>query len=958
MDQKTSPHSFRQQGVWKIPLRPEINEALPFMEDAILRFNFMHRDDYGYVGFRSSLIGNPQNLPDFDFKLDPVIEIEQHPTKRSDDGMPLYTLTVRFSESHNFPESASVMSESAKSEAKGYTFTLKDLTHNKLVAIRHNLVAESLTGKETDVKPTDYFPGFVGAINKLTPDYIHVHDKFAHIIDFKTKKEDRNLDDAYAEACVLYVQDAIERSKFFGGTIYYSGVIVSNERVLSPFDFTDKALAAIAAHYRLGVMIERVAIERGFIKDIIEEETLIFNELLTRHIDDLKADIPTRVEFPETPYITQEMIAAWDNKSRADVIKENDDTLIELVLNSMQVLSEDSKKDSYKPALKCRMEFEKEWDNSNCRSIHTEINKSFIQLPLLVPLTPPEDRRDFELDPYDITGNSFMERIWKKALFSRKSAPYGMFNTAKEQVENNLNLSMMDKEQYKKAVSVHKRERGRIQMDFNSEEKAELATKGVFGKSMRKLQSVISHKEESRKPFHRKCFTGDVDHFMERMGLDLLNELCYGWDILKDRHRKIYDLGKEGPNSIGKQNVEFSQDAEHFMDFFLKSKLGASLTVLDMILDEINVSINQHCTAKQFIIKKVPNCQIYLLIKPTSAEKHIHFSILALKSHFEAKKLPFKVCNETKDFYITDFVSINRHRLSGLLGLPFKVCCMYAMTCEIFDVEPLAIVSNTTENLRVKKHFLLALLILLESKTQTSANLQQIRYMYMKTMKVKRLYANPLENLVKLDPRPKSRLLVWIYNRILDAFTLMTEKRPSISASEIAKIRNPADAKNEDEVSGDVFNDLLSWVDGSEIPNYKIALNLSYLGVLHNKDDAEQIHGFLKIFEKVVKEELNLRKADIENMGYSSLPASKLKDHEFNTNHARACGIRIKAEIMKKQNLTDTKKFDHWLLTEIARKSHHTTIEEFATMKASAVIDHDGTYTSEAVTLHGLPSRG
>jgi hypothetical protein len=139
--------------------------------------------------------------------------------------------------------------------------------------------------------------------------------------------------------------------------------------------------------------------------------------------------------------------------------------------------------------------------------------------------------------------------------------------------------------------------------------------------------------------------------------------------------------------------------------------------------------------------------------------------------------------------------------------------------------------------------------------------------------------------------------------------------------------------ENDLDVSQDSCENLLSWVSLRRIPKFEIALNLSYFGVLHNKEEGNKIHGFLKIFEKIISEEIRLR--DVNTAFCGSMEPDLDHDylsHEFSPTFIANCAMAVKKKLYDKGNGTYDWIFER-IYTVLAKKD----MLEFATMKSSAM---------------------
>jgi hypothetical protein len=214
----------------------------------------------------------------------------------------------------------------------------------------------------------------------------------------------------------------------------------------------------------------------------------------------------------------------------------------------------------------------------------------------------------------------------------------------------------------------------------------------------------------------------------------------------------------------------------------------------------------------------------------------------------------------------------------------------------------------------------------MEGKEQTSKECQQIRYAYMEVCMENFLNFNPLKILNKWEEFSRSRLCIWMRKKVMNCFrnldpTLLYTSEEEFDFGEFSK-------------SQDKNCKLLSWISGNEVGKFEIALNLSYFGVLHNKEDSKEMHGFLKIFEKVISEEMKMRETRTEKLGIESDSYDDLKSHEFNKNFVAHMGDVIKQKLEKKYD-----DVDGWMIDKFSQKLIERDLTHLATMKKSATGD-------------------
>jgi len=158
--------------------------------------------------------------------------------------------------------------------------------------------------------------------------------------------------------------------------------------------------------------------------------------------------------------------------------------------------------------------------------------------------------------------------------------------------------------------------------------------------------------------------------------------------------------------------------------------------------------------------------------------------------------------------------------------------------------------------------------------------------MYMKMTKGTDEILEPLQVCEKLDTCVRSRLQLWFYKVGLKRFIEMSGN----------KVRY-GDVSDAEKTKARVYG-FKSFVDGSIIHRYEVALSMSYVCVLHNEKEGERMNGFLKIFNKIAKEELALSRSRPEHMTHKKELANskyiEYRSHEFSSENVRYNASRLK----------------------------------------------------------------
>jgi len=510
--------------------------------------------------------------------------------------------------------------------------------------------------------------------------------------------------------------------------------------------------------------------------------------------------------------------------------------------------------------------------------------KAIVQYPMVIPKVGKMNLQDFY---EDLTLGDSLNGVWIEALktVSSRSEEFEIV-TAKTAYDTD---------------KLTRGKRYKLEIDLSEEDSQSLAVFGVKGKRNYSIKKEMKE-VESRKPFDYSVNTSDVEEFIN-------SKRMFQSHIFptQNEDRMCYE-------TLLNQGIA----KEDFIMHFKNTKLESCCKFLSLVMEEVNFSRSVNTKRNEFICKLFPDHQAALLISPTKLSDKIFFSLAVCAE--DVFELPFKAPREVGRFHIYDFLSVDQHKISNILGADLKVCSIFLSTAvSMFDSYKFDFGNES-----FLQHSLFLTLVYLEDKESVAADLSLARYAYMSLMQDTTFEKpDPMKIVSKLCATPRSRLLVHIHRNYFKTFSKMAEDPPKIF-------------KTTDDVSRDSFVGLLSWVTGTPVKSLQSALHLSYMAQVHNKNEGSRYHGNFKIFDKIINQELKLRNARVECMRTESL-YEELRSHEFNLNYV-ICAI----ESLKRQLATvkSIEEIEAEALISLSAKS----IFEFATTKASFMTSESDEY--------------
>jgi hypothetical protein len=455
-----------------------------------------------------------------------------------------------------------------------------------------------------------------------------------------------------------------------------------------------------------------------------------------------------------------------------------------------------------------------------------------------------------------------------------------------------------------------------------------LALQGVQAKSFKENETMKLKRKSQQKIMSFDCETADIEDFIMKQPLLERDSECIH-NLSDNLVNKAYDIANCGYEGYNRED----SGSLHFIDQIKKTRLIAYCEIIDWISQEVNLDIPRKVEKDEFICKKHPDRDIFLLLHPTTVSKHIFYSIL-IRSDIQFSlpgRKPISVCDDWAYF---DFVSTDRHRISVTLGLTQK---MVLMTATLLEVNKLSFkdLNESFNNRELVAQLGVYLLTTVSDKAGTTDILQNIRYAYMKAMTGRIINVHPLAILKKF-PKPRTRLDVWIYKRVKHVMSIMNDCRP-IREGHKCEIGSMDDSLMEsDDISkhvpsGDYWKGLKSWVTLENIESAEQAISLSYMGVGHNKDEGDAMQCQFQIFNKIIDLELKMRDARPECMGLRSFESGEEpRTHEFDAEYVKFIGDMTRKEADRRTG-SFKKEFESNFQMNMKE-----TMEDFATFKASA----------------------
>nr|AJG39265.1 RNA-dependent RNA polymerase [Wuhan Millipede Virus 1] len=338
---------------------------------------------------------------------------------------------------------------------------------------------------------------------------------------------------------------------------------------------------------------------------------------------------------------------------------------------------------------------------------------------------------------------------------------------------------------------------------------------------------------------------------------------------------------------------------------------------LAIVASELSVSLKQTCVNNEFIIKKLLDYDCYMLIKPTSKESHIFYSLLISKPCTIPDKINiFREWIETDTCYITKWHSVQYDKLQNLITLPELFVNSWFTFRRHVKPESHDIFENLESDQTTFEHAMMCAFVAIDDKEGTEEIITYSRFAYMESFVCAPYHRHPSKILSKLDFRPRSLMQVFLTHQ-LTLLCELIEKEPAVIA-----VGDKTDC----------FTGLWSLFTLEPVSAYEMVLDISATGYFKNKNTKSEGNHFLKVIKKVIKYEDSVYLIDFDKF-YDYKPT--LLQHEFDL------------ELLKYATESLLKKIERFhgadiptmITEEFFRQASQKTWLDLSTLKASCTAD-------------------
>nr|UJQ88213.1 MAG: RNA-dependent RNA polymerase [Timbillica virus] len=471
------------------------------------------------------------------------------------------------------------------------------------------------------------------------------------------------------------------------------------------------------------------------------------------------------------------------------------------------------------------------------------------------------------------------------------------------------------------ALEYKRRHYRRVKIELSERDRRELAKVGIDGKKYTEDVMVKQHQKSKKRAMSHHMDTADIDQFVNSAQKLFYperpdqNESLYSEQV-KKLAKRAYDIHEEGCGLY----------VEGFVAEYNSSPIGRWTDFVSNLGLELAAALAQNCGRDEYVLKKLRNWDVYVLIKPTKMSEHLFFSLLTWNSSFKGTHRDpvgdvFKKTRTNGTVSWTDFHSVKAAKLTNWIGCQSQMLALLGHWLDqLGGYFGDAQLSSVTDKIVCEtwKMYAVNLMILLEDKARSEEMITMSRFVFMEGFVGPPCFPNPAKMLSKMPDVLRSRFQVWIHKKLLQAMT-------RINALPFAAVMEERTMK---------WQNMFDLFTGELVADKSILISSFYLGYLKNKDEGAEGNGSSKMYPKIISPEL-LKRFNTGNYGENDPDPW---DMEFLEVHKSFClhTMSHALEVLEKVH----GKGVHELITlRILEKFAELDLESVGTLKASSTFN-------------------
>lgn len=352
-----------------------------------------------------------------------------------------------------------------------------------------------------------------------------------------------------------------------------------------------------------------------------------------------------------------------------------------------------------------------------------------------------------------------------------------------------------------------------------------------------------------------------------------------------------------------------------------------------VVAQQILLAKQKMCKRGEFVLQPVPGYQAFLLVKPTSAEGHIFFSMAAAPMSFMNSTMSPSFASEVcvrsgQTWYISEFQSVRFATLENWIKLPYQLLNSKFVLDEMLGNHP--------DNY---KRLLFPFFCGVSNKSETEEVLTVSRYAYMEMFRIKK---NPYKILSKLPEARHSRLTIWAIKKLLRLCDFISSTRTGVLST---NIREEAVEDEDSEISQENVILPAPGMNGDYyITSIDEMLFECYAGYWVNKNQDQDKNQNLKLYKKLFT----------MNEKLVSDPDCNQRDGVYSGRYhewSREQLLTVCDHLDNKMTSLMGPNYRSQIEEEFLYALSHTSLDELATLKSSNTSTLDNPYVPRSKVL-------
>jgi hypothetical protein len=736
-------------------------------------------------------------------------------------------------------------------------------------------------------------------LDHLTPDLICVSDH-VNVFELKTRNTSSRLSHDALKKIIQrtnYAEILTEKVTTSSPPTYMNYLFVTRNKVYSNFQISDESLKSICEGYSIGLSMQEALIRNG----LLEEDDNI--------IDGMK--LPQTVPDKVYDYDVNPCDALWSKMIGKGTIHSNVYNKYKPLFKSC-IFRSKRELETKRNELSSTEKYKVKSSESSFMEEHSGQDKIVIDKRVLgFPLMLPMEKMSRCEGGHELSNFvQFSESKWRSLQSNESKVEIKELDFMDSRELEKSNLFEKESKMYRK----HHKQSMRIKMDPDHIPD-EMIMKGFGTRSKLEEEEVEKFDSRMRRGLSYMSPTNKVEDLLKFFDDSL--EPC-------EVHKEFDDVLDYSLSDFARSKVPNIPGCNPSDDFkeFQKTRLGRSLTILNEIAIEANNNMKTGLKKNEYLIKKLRTVDAFLMMRPTNTRSFISCVLISDSKNFLSGNGLQDVVNCGSRSVSKPF-SFTKDKLSTLVSILPDAFSTLCVCKKVFPVQ-------------YKKIFSLSLLIRLEDKHPTSQTLLLTRHVLMKSFIQKsKAVQDPMQVSVKFPKEVRSSLCLYIIKQMY-SFTLK-----NVGSARLSNERPEGDK------SGDLVVNCTGF-RGIGIKNFRQALFMMYLGVYKNKDEDHGVHDIMKLYNKIIKQEVLLDTETREEMtgkvAWNIKKHGFPKAHEFDPELILASSLRTRKKIESRYG-----SMDRFFKIALAKEFSNNTFNDLATFKASAIFKSDPMFYKESL---------